>query len=67
MSFFTFLEEKAAEMLFQMLFLAMVIFLMVFYGVDKIFIVLLAVFFILHTFTQCLDFSILCGCDVFHT
>jgi len=45
-SFFTFLEEKAAEMLFQMLFLAMVIFLLVFYGVDKIFIVLLAVFFI---------------------
>ena len=46
MSFFSFLEEKAAEMLFQMLFLAMVIFLLVFYGVDKIFIVLLAGFFI---------------------
>ena len=46
MSFFTFLEEKIAEILFQIFFLALVVFLLFFYGVDIIFILLLTGFFL---------------------
>lgn len=45
-SFFTFLEEKITEILFQLLFLALVAFLLIFYGVDMMFVVLLAILFI---------------------
>ncbi|MDO5411177.1 MAG: sensor histidine kinase [Lachnospiraceae bacterium] len=41
MSFFAFLEEKTAEILFQLFFLAAVVFLLFFYGVDLLFILLL--------------------------
>lgn len=46
MSFFTFLEEKIAEILFQLFFLALVAFLLIFYGVDMVFVVLLAILYI---------------------
>lgn len=46
MSFFTFLEEKAAEILFQLFFLALVSFLLIFYGVDITFVLLLAMLYI---------------------
>ena len=39
MSFFTFLEEKITEILFQLFFLALVAFLLIFYGVDMLFVV----------------------------
>ena len=39
MSFFTFLEEKITEILFQLFFLALVAFLLIFYGVDTLFVV----------------------------
>lgn len=45
-SFFTFLEEKITEILFQLFFLALVAFLLIFYGVDLMFVVLLAILFI---------------------
>ena len=38
-SFFTFLEEKITEILFQLFFLALVAFLLIFYGVDMLFVV----------------------------
>lgn len=44
--FFTFLEEKIIEILFQLFFLALVAFLLVFYGVDMLFVVLLVIIFI---------------------
>lgn len=46
MSFFTFLEEKITEILFQLFFLAVVAFLLIFYGVDTLFVVLLVILFI---------------------
>ena len=46
MSFFTFLEEKITEILFQLFFLALVAFLLIFYGVDTLFVVLLVILFI---------------------
>lgn len=46
MSFFTFLEEKIMELLFQLFFLALVGFLLIFYGVDMVFVALQAVIFI---------------------
>ena len=46
MSFFTFLEEKITEILFQLFFLALVVFLLIFYGVDTLFVVLLVILFI---------------------
>ena len=46
MSFFTFLEEKITEILFQLFFLALVAFLLIFYGVDTLFVVLLTILFI---------------------
>ena len=46
MSFFTFLEEKITEILFQLFFLAVVAFLLIFYGVDMLFVVLLVILFI---------------------
>ena len=45
-SFFTFLEEKITEILFQLFFLALVAFLLIFYGVDTLFVVLLTILFI---------------------
>ena len=42
-SFFTFLEEKITEILFQLFFLAVVAFLLIFYGVDTLFVVSLVV------------------------
>lgn len=45
-SFFTFLEEKITEILFQLFFLALVVFLLIFYGVDTLFVVLLVILFI---------------------
>ena len=45
-SFFTFLEEKITEILFQLFFLAVVAFLLIFYGVDMLFVVLLVILFI---------------------
>ena len=45
-SFFTFLEEKITEILFQLFFLALVAFLLIFYGVDTLFVVLLVILFI---------------------
>ena len=45
-SFFTFLEEKITEILFQLFFLALVAFLLIFYGVDMLFVVLLVILFI---------------------
>ena len=44
--FFTFLEEKITEILFQLFFLALVAFLLIFYGVDMLFVVLLVILFI---------------------
>ncbi len=49
MSFFAFLEEKITEILFQLFFLALVAFLLTFYGVDTLFVVLLVILFISHT------------------
>ncbi len=46
MNFFTFLEEKITEILFQCFFLALVAFLLIFYGVDSVFAVLIIIFFI---------------------
>lgn len=46
MSFFTFLEEKITEILFQLFFLAVVAFLLIFYGVDTLFVVSLVILFI---------------------
>ncbi len=46
MSFFTFLEEKIAEILFQLFFLAFVTFLLLFYGVDIVFIILLSILYL---------------------
>lgn len=46
MSFFAFLEEKITEILFQLFFLALVAFLLLFYGVDMMFTVLLAILFL---------------------
>ena len=46
MSFFTFLEEKITEILFQLFFLALVAFLLLFYGVDMMFTVLMAILFL---------------------
>lgn len=43
---FTFLEEKITEILFQLFFLALVAFLLIFYGVDTLFVVLLVILFI---------------------
>ncbi|MBT1712642.1 hypothetical protein KK062_30695, partial [Fulvivirgaceae bacterium PWU5] len=45
-SFFTFLEEKITEILFQLFFLALVAFFLIFYGVDTLFVVLLVILFI---------------------
>ena len=45
-SFFTFLEEKITEILFQLFFLALVAFLLIFYDVDTLFVVLLVILFI---------------------
>ena len=45
-SFFTFLEEKITEILFQLFFLALVAFLLIFYSVDMMFVFLLAILFI---------------------
>lgn len=45
-SFFAFLEEKIMELLFQLFFLALVVFLLIFYDVDTMFVVLLAILFI---------------------
>lgn len=45
-SFFAFLEEKITEILFQLFFLALVAFLLIFYGVDTLFVVLLVILFI---------------------
>lgn len=45
-SFFTFLEEKITEILFQLFFLALVAFLLIFYGVDTLFVVSLVILFI---------------------
>lgn len=44
--FFTFLEEKITEILFQLFFLAVVAFLLIFYGVDTLFVVSLVILFI---------------------
>lgn len=46
MSFFTFLEEKITEILFQFFFVALVAVFLIFCGVDTIFVALLAIFFI---------------------
>lgn len=46
LNFFAFLEEKIMELLFQLFFLALTSFLLIFYGVDIIFVVLLAALFI---------------------
>lgn len=46
MSFFTFLEEKITEILFQIFFLASVAFLLIFYSVDMQFVVLSVIVFI---------------------
>lgn len=46
MSFFTFLEEKITEILFQLFFLAFVALLLIFYDVDMRFVVMLAILFI---------------------
>lgn len=46
MSFFTFLEEKITEILFQLFFLAVVAFLLIFYSVDTLFVVSLVILFI---------------------
>ena len=46
MSFFAFLEEKITEILFQLFFLTLVAFLLIFYGVDTLFVVLLVILFI---------------------
>ncbi len=46
MSFFIFLEEKITEILFQLFFLALVAFLLIFYGVDICFVILLIILFI---------------------
>lgn len=56
MSFLTFLEEKIVEVLFHIFFLAVVVFLLFFYGVDTIFIFLLIIisFTIQGTFQWCL-------------
>lgn len=45
-SFFTFLEEKILEILFQIFFLAFVVFLLFFYGVGSVFIFLLIILFV---------------------
>lgn len=45
-SFFTFLEEKITEILFQLFFLAVVAFLLIFYSVDTLFVVSLVILFI---------------------
>ena len=45
-SFFKFLEEKITEILFQLFFLAVVAFLLIFYGVDTLFVVSLVILFI---------------------
>ena len=45
-SFLTFLEEKTGELLFQLCYLAFVLFLLIFYGVDLRFVGLLAVLFL---------------------
>lgn len=57
MSFFTFLEEKITEILFQLFFLAVVAFLLIFYGVDTLFVVSLVILFISiqGLFQWCLD------------
>lgn len=47
MSFFTFLEEKLPEILFQIIFLALVIFLLLFYGADGMFILSISFLFLL--------------------
>lgn len=46
MSFFTFLEEKIMELLFQLFFLALAAFLLIFYGVDMVFVALQVFIFI---------------------
>ena len=46
MSFFTFLEEKITELLFQLFFLSLVAIVLLFYGVDMLFVVLLIILFI---------------------
>lgn len=46
MSFFTFLEEKAAELVFQLFFLAVAAFLLIFNGVDTLFIFLLILLYL---------------------
>ena len=46
MSFFTFLEEKILELLFQLFFLALAAFLLIFYGVDFMFVIMLAILFV---------------------
>lgn len=46
MSFFTYLEEKITELLFQLFFLSLVSVVLLFYGVDMLFVVLLIIVFI---------------------
>ena len=45
-SFLTFLEGKISELLFQIFFLSGIVFLLIFYGVDTLFVVLLVILFI---------------------
>lgn len=46
MSFFTFLEEKIAELVFQLFFLAVVAILLLFYGVDMLFVFLIILLYL---------------------
>lgn len=46
MSFFTFLEEKIMEVMFQIFFLALVSFLLVFHGVDRRFVAITALLYL---------------------
>ena len=47
MSFFAYLEEKIVEIVFQLFFLALVAFLLLFYSVDMMFVVSLAILLII--------------------
>ncbi len=46
MSFFTFLEEKIIDIVFQLIFLSLVALLLIFYGVDMMFVLSLVIVFI---------------------
>ena len=46
MNFFTFLEEKIAELVFQLFFLAVVAILLLFYGVDMLFVFLIILLYL---------------------